>query len=118
MATYDQPHLKDFAAVTRHAYGEGMGWYVGTIVEQTEFYDALIARVLQDAKIEPLAGLPTGVEAAVRRGEKGGLLFLINHTAEAKTAPAPAGRTNLLKNEPVDAKLTLEPFGVAVMEIP
>jgi beta-galactosidase len=43
LASYDQPHLGEFAAVTRNEFGTGIGWYVGTIVDSTEFYDKLVA---------------------------------------------------------------------------
>src|SRR5262249_19964817 len=62
IAKYGEPHLESFAAVTRNAFGKGYGWYVGTIVEQTEFYDKLIGALLSDAGIRPLVKPPNGVE--------------------------------------------------------
>jgi beta-galactosidase len=117
LAQYDQQHLTEFAAVTRNEHGDGIGWYVGTIVSEPEFYDKLVARLLSDAKIRPLVQPPAGVEATVRRYDKRGLLFLINHTPEEKSIAVPQGKRDLLTNNPSGQSLTLEPFGVAVLEL-
>ncbi len=117
LARYDEPHLKDFAAVTRYRYGEGVGWYVGTIVKEDEFYDALVAKVLEDAGIEPVVDPPAGVEASIREGKKHKLLFLLNHTEEPKSVKTPSGKRDLLTDKQTEEVLKLEPFGVAVLEL-
>jgi beta-galactosidase len=117
LARYDQAHLQSYAAVTRHEFGEGVGWYVGTIVSEPEFYDRLIGRLLNDAKVKPLVQPPAGVEVAVRRSENRRMLFLINHSAEQKSIAAPTAIHLLPIGETVNGKVTLEPFGVAVLEL-
>jgi beta-galactosidase len=118
LARYDQPHLAEFAAVTRNQFGKGIGWYVGTIVREPEFYDKLVRQLTIDAKIKPLVEPPAGVEATVRRGDNRGLLFLINHTDEEQSLPVSAGSRDLLTDKGANAILTLAPFGVAVLELP
>jgi beta-galactosidase len=118
VARYDQPHLKEFAAVTRNEFGEGVGWYVGTIIEQSEFYDQLMANVLKDANIRPLGKPPAGVELAQRKSAERELLFVINHTADNQTIDVPANEQELLSDETTDRTLNLGPFGVAVIELP
>ena len=59
LARYDQPHLKEFAAVTRNEFGEGIGWYVGTIVSETGVLrqvDRAAACGRQDSAARPAAG--------------------------------------------------------------
>jgi beta-galactosidase len=117
LARFDQDHLQEYAAVTRHAFGDGMGWYVGTIVSEPEFYDRLIAQLLSDAKVRPLVRPPAGVEAVVRRGHDRGLLFLINHSADEQTIGVPSGRRELLTDSTTVESLQLKPFGIAVIEV-
>jgi beta-galactosidase len=117
LARYDQEYLKEFAAVTRNEHGEGIGWYVGTIVSEPEFYDKLVAQLLSDAKVRPLVKPPNGVEVTVRRNDNRGLLFLINHTPEEKPVAVPQGKRDLLTNNPSGETVRLAPFGVAILEL-
>jgi len=117
VARYVQPHLKDFAAVTRNEYGEGVGWYVGVIAQEDAFYDQLIANLLKDAGVRPLVIPPAGVESVIRASEDGGLLFVINHANETKTVAIPAERRELLSDKNTTETVALEPFGVAVIEL-
>ncbi len=117
VARYDQPHLKDFAAVTRNEFGDGVGWYVGTIAQEETFYDKLVASLLKDAGVRPLVVPPAGVESTVRASKDRGLLFLINHANEEKTIPVPAGRRELLTDKDTKETMALELFGVAVIEL-
>jgi beta-galactosidase len=116
MAHYDQPYLKKYAATTRNKYGKGVGWYVGTIVKETEFYDSLISSVLKDAGIRPLIEPPSGVEIGLRSGSGRRLMFLINHTPEEKSVSIAAGQRELLTETRTERNLRLDPFGVAVIE--
>ncbi|MGD9633729.1 MAG: beta-galactosidase [Pirellulales bacterium] len=117
IAKYTPSHLADFAAVTRNQFEQGIGWYVGTIAAEPQFYDALVARLLADAKIHPLVTPPSGVEVAIRSNDKSALLFAVNHTAEPATLEVPADRPNLLTGAKTESSLTLAPFGVAVIEL-
>ena len=117
IAHYEEPHLSSFAAVTRHRFGEGYGWYLGTIVAEEEFYDGIVGRILADAGIEPIVSPPPGVEAVLRSNDNRDLLFLINHTDEAKTVEVPKGKQELLTATQTPATLELKAFGVAVIEM-
>ena len=88
----DQWHLKPFAAVTRNTYGKGKGWYVGTVIKETAFYDNLIGQLLKDAGIAPVVTLPPGVEASIREKPGKRFLFLINHTQEPKDRASAEGQ--------------------------
>jgi beta-galactosidase len=118
MARYDQPHLRQFAAATRNKFGTGTGWYVGTIVSETEFYDKIVMSLLKDAGIRPLVVPPPGVEVGIRSNSKRELLFLINHTEKEQAVDRPKGSRDLLGEMAAKTSLTLEPFGVAVIELP
>ena len=117
MARYDVPHLKQFAAVTRNKFGEGVGWYVGTLVSEPQFYDKLMAGVLKDAKIEPLISTPAGVEIGTRESAQRELLFVINHTDAEKSVAIPRRGHDLLADKSIGESIQLQPFGVAVIEL-
>lgn len=117
IATYDQRHLRDYAAVTRNRHGKGVGWYVGTIVAEDEFYDALVVRLLADANIKPIVHPPRGVEITTRSCDDRHLLFLVNHTDEEQRVEVPSGRRELLTGAQTSNSLVLDGFGVAVIEL-
>ena len=94
------PICANTAAVTRNHHGKGVGWYVGTIVAEEEFYDALISRLLADANIRPIVHPPRGVEVTTRGSDDHQLLFLVNHTDEEQNVEVPSGRRELLYGNP------------------
>jgi beta-galactosidase len=76
-------------AVTRHASGDGVAWYLATRLDPA----AMLSRACAEAGVEPvLPGLPEGVEAVRRRGADGDYLFVLNHT----DAPVDVAGTDLL----------------------
>jgi len=103
--------------VTRHAYGKGRGWYVGTVAKEEGFYDQLARALLTDAGIKPVVEPPGGVEAGVREGGGKKLLFLVNHTTTPKTVHVPAGKRELLSGQTTTGTLDLGILGVAVLEM-
>jgi beta-galactosidase len=117
LARYDEPHLRDFAAVTRNQFGKGRGWYVGTIVNSDEFYDRLIARLLNDAGVRPVVAPPAGVEAVTRSSDKSTLLFLLNHTDKEQTIAVPPRMQKPLENKKTTNTERLGPFGVTIIQL-
>jgi beta-galactosidase len=117
VARYDEPHLKDFAAVTRNRFGDGFGWYVGTIVNSDEFYDRLMKLVTSDAGIRPVTSPPAGVEVVTRTSPTNRLLFLLNHTNKEQAVAVPAGNKELLRDGLTKETERLEPFGVSVIQV-
>jgi beta-galactosidase len=113
----DQWHMKPFAAVTRNGYGRGKGWYVGTVVKESAFYDNLVSQLLKDAGIRPPITPPPGIEVSIRQRAEKRLLFLINHTDEPRTVTVPKGKADLLTGQKTGESLDLDRFGVAVIEL-
>lgn len=118
LVKYDEPHLRDFAAVTRNKHGIGIGWYVGTIVRDESFYDQLIGQLLIDAKVKPLVSPPAGVEVAMRADDEHELMFVINHTDQDRQVNVPGDLHEVLTNSTASDELQLKAFGVAVLKIP
>jgi beta-galactosidase len=84
VASYVDGPVPGRPAVTRHALGDGVAWYVATRIDP----GPLLARACEEAGVEPVvSGLPAGVEAVRRRGAGGDYVFVLNHT----DAPVPHG---------------------------
>ncbi|MEU0403189.1 beta-galactosidase [Streptomyces sp. NPDC006197] len=108
VAAYRGGELDGLPAVLRN----GRAWYVSTLPEP-EALRELLAAVAREAGTRPvLDGLPEGVEA-VRRGE---LLFLLHHGRDPVTVPLPGRHRDLLTGTLSTGALTLERYGVAVLE--
>jgi beta-galactosidase len=117
LAGYESWYLEPYAALTRHQYGQGAGYYLGTVVQEPEFYDALIAELLGRAGVTPLVKPPVGMEVSVRSGGGKKLLFLVNHTEQELAVQVPAGGTELVSGREVGGSVTLGVYEVAVVRL-
>ncbi|MFC8431206.1 beta-galactosidase [Streptomyces sp. NPDC057253] len=113
VAAYDDGPLAGVPAVTRHAPGAGTAWYLATRPDPATL-DALLARICEEAGVQPvLAGPPTGLEAVRRTGPDAEYLFLIDHGGSG--AEVPAVGVELLTGKDVSGWVTVPPGGVAVV---
>jgi len=117
LAGYGDWHMKEFAAATRNTFGKGTGYYIGTVIKEQAFYDALVADALKTARVRPLLAPPEGVEATVREGAGKKLLLLINHSEERKTVAVPAGKRELITGTKTSDAIDLGIYGVAVIKL-
>ncbi|MGY5129477.1 beta-galactosidase [Streptomyces nigrescens] len=123
LAHFTDGELAGRPAVTRHSYGRGTVWYVGTRLEPA-LMRTLLDVVRAAAGVEPvLPGLPAGVQATVREGAGGRYLFLLNHGTETVEVGLPAPLRDALAARgtagagAVD-RITLGARGVAVLTEP
>jgi beta-galactosidase len=118
LARCQAPYLKDGAVLTRNAWGSGFGYYLGTIIEESAFYDRLIERLLEDAGVRPILKPPANVEVAIRVGPKGRIVFLMNHMDEEVEVSLPEGMESILTDtrdvRRMGSAVHLGPFAVAV----
>ena len=106
------------ASITSRNVGKGRVIYAGTYLTEA-LVPLLFEPIFARAGVEPLLpSLPTGVEVALREGADRRLLFILNTLAEpVELAGVPEGR-NLVGDEQVAAgRLTLGPYGCAVLEL-
>ncbi|MFZ3561015.1 beta-galactosidase [Streptomyces sp. BH055] len=117
VARFEDGELADRPAITRHTYGDGTAWYVGTRLEPALLRD-LLDRVRGEAGATPvLPNLPTAVQATVREGTGGRFLFLLNHGKDEATVALPAPmRDRLTADATPTTRIALPPYGVAVLE--
>lgn len=99
------------AAVTRHTFGAGQGWYVATVLGVDDLAPVL-SRVYADAGIVP-PGLPERVEVITRHGDNEDFVVAINHRDDAVTLGV-AGE-NLLTGESLAGEWELGAGDVAVI---
>ncbi|WP_062521776.1 beta-galactosidase [Demequina silvatica] len=97
LATFTEGLAAGGPAITRRAPSEGAGaaWYVATQPSDA-LADAVVARLLADSGVTPVATSASPEVEAVRRGEK---LFLINHGATAAEVEWDGGAATLEPGE-------------------
>jgi beta-galactosidase len=99
-------------AVTRHALGGGVAWYVATRTDVATTA-RLVERIVADAGVAPVAPTTPGVEVQRRRNGDASWLFVLNHTDD--TATVAAHGTDIVSGVPVSGSVTLPAGGVAVV---
>jgi beta-galactosidase len=116
LATYETDYYAGNPAVTRHAFGKGLSFYLGTELESTGL-DWLIGLVCAEAGIQPVVqGLPAGVEVLRRSSGEKSWLFLLNHSGGVIEIPLGKSGRDLLGGKTITGSVILEPNGVAVVE--
>lgn len=116
LARHGSWHSRKFAAATVNAFGKGAAYHVGAIAREEAFYLRLLREVCRRARVAMGIEPPDGVEAAVREGAGRRLLFLVNHTEEAKTVTVPPGAVRLL-GKGRGTEVELAPYGVEVLRL-
>ena len=101
-------------AVTRYAFGKGQSYYLGTRPDAA-YLDALLGRVLDEREIRPIAEMPSGVEVVRRVADGDTFVFLLNHGSERVELAAPRHTRDLLTGKHARKRITLEPYGAAVL---
>ncbi|NLI01259.1 MAG: beta-galactosidase [Chthonomonadales bacterium] len=115
VATWEQGHFPGAPVVTRNSYGKGTCYYLGTIGE-AEFYEAIVAIVVDELALPPLEGIPLGVDVRVRRKGEERYVFFINQTGEDQWVPLPPIVETLLG--PSGTKeAALGPYDVAIYKL-
>ncbi|MEV6813214.1 beta-galactosidase [Micromonospora sp. NPDC051296] len=117
LGSYQADFYAGTPAVTRNAYGDGHGWYVGTALDQPGV-SWVVRQVLDHHGLTgPYPDVP-GLETAVRVTADGTrLLFLLNHDAEPVQVTATASGVDLLTGTRVESgrPLRLDGHGVLVV---
>jgi beta-galactosidase len=102
-------------AITQHLYGIGMVTYVGVFLDEAS-QKTLLQQVFRNAGISPVMQTPAGVEACRRLGRAGEeIIILINHRRTSQLVQLPWLAYEHIESRELDADITLEPYGVAVL---
>ena len=117
LATFAREFYAGRPAVTRHPFGQGMAYYVGTRPESRAI-TALLQRVCDEAGVRAPYETPTGVEVVTRDTGASRYIFLLNHTAQEQAVATPSRAVYAASSEPVLNPLHLDPYGAAVLRVP
>ncbi|MEU6352261.1 beta-galactosidase trimerization domain-containing protein [Streptomyces sp. NPDC047072] len=115
VTSYTSGPLAGVPAVTRHAYGEGVAWYLATHPDPATLA-GLLDRIRTEAGVEPVRETPEGVEAVLRRGTQADFLFLINHGDRSAEVQVAQRAVELLGGKSVEGgTVTVAPGDVVVV---
>ena len=116
LARFDSSWFKGTPALVEHSLGKGLCLYWGStfapaVLDQLFGYTGLTGRF--DALLEA----PTEVEVIERQKDGRRFLMLLNYLPTPQRITLHVPMQDLIKEQPVSGPLTLEPFGVSVLEI-
>ncbi|MFE9020073.1 beta-galactosidase [Streptomyces sp. NPDC007808] len=117
VASYTGGPLSGVPAVTRHAHGAGVAWYLATLPDP-ETLTGLLDRIRGEAGVKPVRSTPRGVEAVLRRGPHADYLFLINHTDRPAHVAVASDATELLTGKPAPGAVSVPAGETAVVREP
>ena len=115
IASYERGFYAGTPAVTRHAFGEGTAYYLGTRPEE-RYTKALLERACRKAGVEAPLEAPPGVKVVRRKTGEASFLFVLNHGDESVEVRLRKPARDLLTGAEHGGELTLEPLGVAVLQ--
>ena len=115
IASYERGFYAGIPAVTRHAFGEGEAYYLGTCPEE-RYTKEILATACREAGVETPLEAPPGVEIVRRKTGEASFLFVLNHKDESVELRLKGPGRDLLTGAEQAGELTLEPMGVAVLE--
>ena len=107
---YADGHLAGQAAATRHPYGRGEAFYLGTLPDRATLR-SLVRQACRRAGVEFRTDVPPGVEE-VRRGD---YLFVISHLDRPVELDLGRESLDLLTSDIVGPAVVLGPRGVLVL---
>jgi beta-galactosidase len=113
LATYQWDFYAGQPAITRHAFGQGRAYYLGTRPEAA-YMEALLLEVCGGPPALSIQPVP-GVELAQRVRGDDTFTFALNHTQESVELALSAPMDDLLSGERREGALRLDGYGVAVL---
>ncbi len=116
VATFESEYYAGLPAITRHGFGKGEAWYLGTELEPG-FYADLVKHLTGKTGVRAPLDVPADVEVTRRSGGGRDFLFLLNHRAEPVTVDLGGVRgRELITGLEAKGKWSLAALGVAVVE--
>lgn len=115
LGEYTEDFYAGMPAVTRHSYGKGKLYYIGTCMEE-DGIAKILSMAVEDAGAEPVAGAGNGLEIVKRNREGKSFYFVMNFRDEELEIPEEfAGKTDLLSGNAVGKGEKLPKFGVKIL---
>ena len=115
LATYLHDYYAETPAITRHQYGQGIGFYLGTMLDD-EGLSWLLERVSAEAKLPVSPAAPIGVELIRRSDEAHSWLFALNYSDQSVEIALDRSGREIVSGKMVDQSIVLGPTSVAIVQ--
>lgn len=117
VACYEKDFYKNTPVITKHRFGLGAAFYIGTR-SNLIFYKEFLRDCCKECGIEAIFAPQEGVEVTERVGKGKHILFILNHSEEEKTIVLKDNRIELLSGEEIKANISfvIEPKGVKLLK--
>lgn len=117
LASFDSGYYRGGPAITRHKFGKGTAWYLGTQLEPA-FYDDLIRIIAAETGLTCPYELPKLVEVIERHGDTASYRFLLNHqTHSVEITDARLAGFDLITQKELKVPIQLPAYGVAILRV-
>lgn len=114
LANYASKWYAGMPAVTKHQYGKGTAYYIGTQTDD-DLTSQVVQLLLNEQNVAVLEDVPAGIEVTTRRKNGKEFVFIMNHNdTPATTKLAYAGYTDLLTGGALSNDLELKAFDVKI----
>jgi beta-galactosidase len=115
IATYERDSFqRGGPAVTRHAFGQGWSYYLGTRPDEP-YMALLLERVCREQGVAAPMAVPEGVEVVERMAGERTLRFLLNHHPRPRAVPIDRPAQDVPTGKTYDRVISLDPYGVAIV---
>ncbi len=116
LAAYQKDFFAGSPAVTRHSFGKGTAFYLGTSLGP-DGLGWLLDLICMQAAVEPVLKTPKGIEAVRRTVGGKTWIVLLNHSGESVKIPLPETGLDLISGK-IKKTLTLAPEAVSILQFP
>lgn len=113
IATYSTEYFAGRPALTRNRLGQGLAYYVGTVLDDAG-YRHLLSAAAKASGIS-LLPLPEGVERSVRESDEARIAFYLNLTKTSQHVESAPGGRDALDGSSVPRSFELPPMGVRIV---
>ena len=116
LAGFDQDYYRGFPAVTRHEYGKGTAYYMGTELEAagTQW---LIDLICNKEGISPIADkIPESIEIVKKENGSKKWYFIMNHSENETLVPWEKKGRDLITQKLVESSIFLGPHELAIVQ--
>jgi beta-galactosidase len=116
LATYTGGSYSGKAAITSHAFGKGKAIYIGADLEPADLARVLLTQ-MATAGVKGTLQAPAGVEVTRRQSTQGtSVTFVLNHTNKPQSVQVAGTSKDLLTGSTHSGSVSLEPYGVSVLQ--
>jgi beta-galactosidase len=113
LARYTTGHYAGSAAITRNSLGLGEVILLGTAGKDLE--SEVLSWLAERLELRSRVAAPEGVEIVERCTNDERFLFILNHTPEPQSVQVPSETSSDLDNKLENEFVTIEPFGVLIL---